>query len=143
MNTPEDEIAIRNLMATYVDAANRRDGEAWKATWVEDAVWELLGNPVECRDNILSLWSQVLETFDFALLIPSSGMFEVNGDHASGHWYLQEHTRNLKGEATSMISRYLDTYTRVEGSWLYQSRAYSVIYTGPADLSGQYIPRQD
>ena len=143
MNTVEDEIALRNLMAKYVDAANRRDGEVWQSTWAQDGVWDLMGNPVQGRDNILAMWTQVLTTFEFALLIPSSGMFEVDGDTATGHWYLQEHTRNTEGVASSMISRYLDTYSRVDGEWLYQSRAYGIIYSGPADLSGQYIPLQD
>ena len=97
MNSVEDEIALRNLMAKYVDAANRRDGDVWQSTWAEDGVWDLMGNPVQGRDNILAMWTQVLTTFEFALLIPSSGMFDVSGDTATGHWYLQEHTRHPPG----------------------------------------------
>jgi uncharacterized protein (TIGR02246 family) len=135
-----DEFALRNLMATYVDAANRRDGAAWSGTWAEDGVWSIMGMDITGRDNIHALWTQVLEGFDFALLIPSSGQFEIDGDTATGHWYLQEHTRTISGDVSTMISRYLDQYCRVDGQWLYQSRAYNVLYSGPADLSGQYTP---
>ena len=45
MTNLEDELALRNLMARYVDAVNRYDADAWIATWAEDGVWNLLGNP--------------------------------------------------------------------------------------------------
>ena len=143
MNSIEDEIALRNLMATYVDAANRRDGELWKSTWAEDGLWRIMGMDVIGRDNIHSLWLQVLETFEFALLIPSSGQFSVDGDSAVGHWYLQEFTRNSEGESTLMVSRYQDSYRRDNGGWLYQSREYSLLCSGATNLSGQIPPQQD
>tara|TARA_R110002072_G_scaffold158723_4_gene309803 strand:+ start:47657 stop:48082 length:426 start_codon:yes stop_codon:yes gene_type:complete len=140
MNSPEDEMALRNLMGRYSDAVNRVDADAWIATWAEDAVWNLLGNPVSGKDNILALWKQMMSSFEFALMLPSTCLFEVDGDTASGHWYLTEYTRDPEGAASTVLSRYTDTYTREEGQWLFQSRDYSFIYNGPADLSGTYTP---
>lgn len=140
MNALEDELALRNLMGRYADAVNRRDADAWVATWAVDGVWNLLGNPVSGRDNILTLWQQMMGSFEFALMLPSSCLFQVNGDTASGHWYLHEYTRDLQGTATTVLSRYLDTYVKQGGQWLFQSRHYSFIYNGPADLSGTYTP---
>jgi ketosteroid isomerase-like protein len=138
MNLIEDELALRNLMARYVDAVNRCDAEAWIATWAEDSVWNLLGNPVQGRDNILALWRQMMGTFEFALLLPSSCLFEVDGDSASGHWYLHEYSRDLQGNRSAIISRYDDSYTRVDGQWLFASRSYHFIYNGPPDLGGEF-----
>jgi ketosteroid isomerase-like protein len=138
MNALEDELALRNLMGRYADAVNRRDADAWVATWATDGVWNLLGNPVSGRDNILALWQQMMASFEFALMLPSSCLFDVSGDTASGHWYLHEYTRDLQGNASTVLSRYLDTYVRQGGQWLFQSRHYSFIYNGPADLSGSY-----
>ena len=140
MNSVEDELALRNLMGRYVDAVFRSDAEAWAATWAEDARWNVVGTDVIGRDNIVGLWQQLMTTFEFALMLPSSSQFEVNGDQASGHYYLQEFTRDTAGESSTLISRYIDTYSRVGGDWLYQSRQYEIIYHGPADLSGNYIP---
>ena len=141
MNTLEDELALRNLMGRYADAVNRRDADAWVATWAADGAWNLLGNPVSGRDNILALWQQMMGSFEFALMLPSSCLFKVEGDTASGHWYLHEYTRDLQGTATTVLSRYLDTYVKQDGDWLFQSRQYSFIYNGPADLSGTYTPQ--
>ena len=140
MNPLQDELALRNLMGRYADAVNRHDADAWIATWAEDGVWNLLGNPVNGRANILALWQQMMGSFEFALMLPSSCLFEIADDTASGHWYLHEYTRDLEGNASTVISRYVDTYVRQNGEWLYQSRDYGFIYNGAADLSGNYSP---
>lgn len=140
MNSIEDESALRNLMARYVDAVNRNDAAAWASTWAADAVWNLLGAPVTGRDNILGLWQQMMSSFEFAIMMPSSCLFDITGDTASGHWYLQEYTRDLEGNGSSVLSRYVDTYVKQDGQWLYQSREYGFIYHGAPDLSGSYTP---
>ncbi len=140
MATVEDEVRLRALMARYIDAVNRRDGEAWINTWAEDASWHLMGQEALGRDNILALWQQMMAGFEFAIMMPSSSLFEVQGDSASGHWYLQEFTRDNEGNAAMVLSRYRDTYSRIDGSWLFQSRDYDVMYFGPSDLSGNFNP---
>ena len=140
MNPVEDELALRNLMARYADAVNRVDAEAWIATWAEDGIWNLLGNPVSGKDNILGLWQQMMGSFEFALMLPSSCLFEVDGETANGHWYLHEYTRDPQGNAITVPSRYQDTYVKQNGQWLYKSRDYGFIYNGAADLSGTYTP---
>ena len=140
MSTLEDEKALESLMARYVDAANRRSGDDWASTWAEDGCWNLMGMEVTGRDNILALWQQVVAGFEFAILMPSSHLFEIDGDAATGHWYLQEFTRDLKGERFAAMSRYTDEYVKVDGEWLFKTRRYDFIYRGPADLSGEYTP---
>jgi len=140
MNNLEDELALRDLMARYVDAVNRYDEAAWVTTWAEDAQWNLLGNPIDGKDNILALWQQMMQSFEFAIMLPSSCHFDVDGDTATGHWYLHEYTRDKEGTSSTILSRYVDTYTKHDGKWLYQSRAYNFIYNGAPDLSGTYTP---
>jgi hypothetical protein len=82
----------------------------------------------------------MMSSFEFALMLPSSCLFEVSGDTASGHWYLHEYTRDPEGNASTVLSRYVDTYVKQDGQWLYKSRDYGFIYNGPADLSGNYTP---
>ena len=140
MHSISDQLALQNLMARYTDAVNRVDAEAWIATWAEDAIWNLLGNPVSGKDDILALWKQMMSSFEFALMLPGSCLFDIAEDKASGHWYLHEYTRDPDGITNTVLSRYLDTYIKKDGQWLYQSRDYGFIYNGPADLSGSYTP---
>jgi ketosteroid isomerase-like protein len=138
MGILEDELALSKLMGRYVDAVNRRDEAAWAATWAEEASWNLLGTEVTGRANIVGLWQQMMAGFEFAIMMPSSHLFDINDDRASGHWYLQEYTRDLEGNGSTVLSRYQDRYTKVSGQWLYQSRDYSILYHGAPDLSGSY-----
>lgn len=138
MSKLEDELALRDLMARYVDAVNRYDADAWIATWADDAVWNLLGNPVEGKDNILALWQQMMGTFDFALMFPNSCLFDIDGDSASGHWYLHEYGRDKEGNGNTILSRYVDTYVKRDGQWLFKSREYGFIYNGAPDMSGSF-----
>ena len=39
----EDEQSIHRLVSRYADAVNRRDEDAWRATWADDGVWYLPG----------------------------------------------------------------------------------------------------
>jgi ketosteroid isomerase-like protein len=139
-NGLEDEIALRNLMAKYTDAVNRYDADSWISCWAKEAVWNLMGTPVEGQQAILGLWQQMMSGFEFALMLPNSCHFEVSGDTAIGRWYLHEYTRDKEGNTSTMLSTYLDEYVRTTGKWLYQKREYSFIYNGPADLSGNYTP---
>ncbi len=140
MNNIAEQQALTNLMARYADGVNRRDGETWLATWAPDASWNLLGNEVIGRDNIYALWQQMMSGFEFAVMMPGSSLFEIAGDSATGHWYLQEFTRDLEGNTGIALSRYQDSYRKIDGEWLYQSRQFTFIYMGPADLSGSYTP---
>ena len=139
-NNLEDEIALRNLMGKYTDAVNRYDADSWISTWAEDASWNLLGTPVEGRDNILGLWQQMMSGFDFAIMMPNSCLFQVDGDSATGHWYLHEYTRDKEGNTMTILSRYEDTYIKEDEQWLFKIRNYSFIYHGGPDLSGTYTP---
>jgi ketosteroid isomerase-like protein len=140
MSSLEDELALRALMARYVDAVNRRDGDTWINTWAEDASWFLMGQEAKGRENILAMWQQMMANFEFAVMMPSSCLFEVEAYFASGHWYLQEFTRDKDGNAANVLSRYRDSYSQIDGQWLFQSRAYDVMYFGATDMSGNFNP---
>lgn len=133
----EDQQALRDLMATYIDAVARDDGETWKNTWDENGCWMLMGNEVRGREAIAGLWQQLMAGFDFALLVPSTCRYDIEGDRARGFWYLQEFTRTTDGQASQLFSRYTDECIRTAEGWRYLSRGYDIIYQGPVDMSGE------
>lgn len=140
LNRFEDQIALRELMAKYTDAVNRHDGTAWISCWAEHAQWDLMGIKVSGKSNILALWKQMMSGFEFVLMMPSSGLMTVSGDTATGHWYLQEYTRDKQGRASTVLSRYVDSYCKENSQWCFQSRQYQTMYNGDANLTGQYMP---
>jgi uncharacterized protein (TIGR02246 family) len=140
MSNPADELAIRQLAAEYIDAVNRYVGEDWIATWADDATWNLMGMEVAGRDAIYELWKGAMSTFEFAFMMLNSGTVNVDGDSASGRWYVTEHIKPKEGDNNLTLGVYDDSYVKRDGKWLFADRRYHVLYQGPADYSAQHNP---
>lgn len=131
-----EQHAIRDLVARYNDAVHRYDEQAWAATWAEDAVWEVGGRRIEGRDNVVEAWLAAMARYDFVALLMHSGHVDIDGDHASGRWYLTEYVHAPDGGFTHMISCYHDTYVKRGGEWQIQSRVYDIAYAGNPPMEG-------
>ncbi len=140
MSNPADELAIRDVVARYIDAVNRFSAEDWIATWADDATWFLMGMEVTGRDNILNLWQGAMGSFEFAIMMLNSGTIEIDGDTASGRWYVTEHTKPREGDAALVLGVYADSYKKVDGQWVFAARRYHVMYQGAADYSAELKP---
>jgi len=140
MSNPADELAIRDLNARYIDAVNRYNKEDWAANWSESATWNLMGMEVAGRDAIVELWTGAMSGFEFAIMMLNSGTIDVDGDTASGRWYVTEHLKPVEGDPNITLGVYDDEYAREDGRWVFARRHYNVIYQGPADYSGNYMP---
>jgi hypothetical protein len=87
-NTVEDELAIRELVSLYADAVNRVDEEQWADTWTENAEWSLPMATVEGKTQIVGLWVQAMSSFEFVAQLVYQGVVEIDGNKATGRWYL-------------------------------------------------------
>lgn len=139
-NSIEDEMAIQDLGARYVDAVNRLDGQAWKATWAENSTWLIMGQEITGRENIFEFWTQTMTMFDFVIMSLNSGTVDIVGDSASGRCYMTEYLCIKDTPPMMTQGVYDDTYIKEDGEWLIASRGYHVLYQGPSDLSGTYEP---
>lgn len=143
-NPVEDELAIRHLVNAYADAVNRVDKDLWASTWAEDGTWELPGaGEFSGRDNIVGLWTQAMGGFQFVAQLIYNGTLEVNGDSATGRWYLAEHLRPQGSDGGMFnIGTYADEYVKVNGEWKFKTRRYHVLYNdeGKGDMTGMINP---
>jgi ketosteroid isomerase-like protein len=129
----EQELAIRDLAARYIDAVNRRDAADWGATWSERGVWEIFGQRVEGRAAIVPFWEAAMAGFPFAFMQLGSGTLELGGaDAASGRWYMTEHLVTADGQALLTLGRYDDRYVREDGAWRFALRTYTMLRQTPA-----------
>ena len=137
--TTDDYVALRQLAERYVDAVNRFDSDAWAATWAPDGEWHL-AEVFTGRENIVARWNAVMASIPNVYMHVYSGVIDtVDGDTASGRWYMGEFL-NLPGGTRSMNSIcYYDTYVRIGGEWHIKTRRFSALYRGPADLSGEFF----
>jgi hypothetical protein len=137
-----DRDEILDLLHRYSDAVCRKDREQWAATWADDAVWDLgKGRFVSGKADIVDLWQRSVDQLNVVVQMMHNGAVSVDGDTATGRWYVSEHLERGNGVLGMLLAWYDDTYVRVNGQWLFASRKLAALYHGPPDLSGGFTPQ--
>lgn len=133
----EDLEAIRTLKHRYLQAADSKDMETFRASFVEDAVCDYgpLGR-FEGREALVEMFASVAlkKTDDGAYAVwdmhhAGHPVITVDGDEATGTWSLrfrQVDTVN-RSETVSGIA-YDDTYRRVDGEWRIATSAIRMLW---------------
>jgi ketosteroid isomerase-like protein len=123
LRTLEDLEEIRTLKARYAAACDDNyNADAIAALFTEDAVWDggALGR-ADGRAAIRRFFSRATEYFPFAIHNVMNPMIEIEGDRASGQWYLlQPATMAKDNQAVWLAAVYHDEYVRVEGGWRFK-----------------------
>jgi ketosteroid isomerase-like protein len=119
----EDIERIKDLKARYAAACdNNYDADAIAALFTEDAIWDggALGK-AEGRERIRRFFRRAPEFFPFAIHNVMNPDIEVEGDRATGRWYLlQPATRADGNRAVWLAAVYNDEYARVGGQWRFK-----------------------
>ncbi|HIF09028.1 MAG TPA: nuclear transport factor 2 family protein [Sneathiellales bacterium] len=109
--------ALKHQYCLYCD--NDYDPEGLASLFTEDGVWDggLFG-VASGRDGIRKFFGETTKVVKFAIHHVTNPMIEVNGDTATGHWYLwQPMVMRDADQALWLAARYNETYRRVDGSW--------------------------
>lgn len=119
----EDIEAIRQLKHRYCAFCDEDyNADKLAPLFTEDAVWD--GGPMgrfEGRDAIHAFFSATTEAVPFAIHHVTNPIIEVEGDVATGHWYLwQPMTFAATGQAIWLAARYEDRYRRHNDEWRFE-----------------------
>ncbi len=119
----EDIEAIKKLKALYCAYCDRGyDADGIASLFTEDAVWDggRFGR-YEGREAIRSFFRGASKIFPFALHQVMNPIIEVQGDRATGKWYLFQPATLAEGnQAVWLAARYEEEYVRVGGQWKFQ-----------------------
>lgn len=139
MSVTDDIVEIQQLVHRYCDAVVQRDEEQWGSTWAVDAVWNLgQGRRVEGRDAIVDLWRTAMQRFPTVFQVAHNNGIHVDGDSATGRFYITESMQLADGGTAALLAYYDDTYTRTPDGWRFASRELTPVYQGPPDLTGTW-----
>ena len=121
IQTLEDIEAIKQLKARYCAGADERDEDAFVGCFTEDASWDggSFGH-YEGRDAIRTFFRAIPDRLSFAVHYVMNPQIEVNGDRASGRWYLLEPCTMLSEGGAQAVwgsARYEEEYVRHNGEW--------------------------
>jgi len=116
---------IRALVERYADAVNRRDAEAYAATWAPDGVWEIRGNRYEGREAILAYWKPLMAGIPWVVQTITNGTVDLDGETARGRWFHTDFAALPDGTKRMALGLYHDSCVRVDGRWLFALRSYT------------------
>ncbi len=120
VQTLEDIEAIKKLKARYCAGADERDEDKFVGCFTEDAVWDG-GNfgHYEGRAAIRDFFGTIPQVLSFAIHYVMNPRIEVNGDTATGAWYLLEPCTMVEGGAQAVwgVAKYEEEYVREDGEW--------------------------
>ena len=124
IQTLEDIEAIKKLKARYCAGADERDEEKFVGCFTEDAIWDggSFGR-YEGREAIQKFFHSIPKILGFAIHYVMNPRIEVNGDKATGNWYLLEPCTMLEGgeQAVWGVAKYEEEYVKVNGEWKMQN----------------------
>ncbi len=122
----EDIEAIRALKVRYCDLCDRGyDADALAELFTEDAVWDggMFGR-YESKRRIHRFFSATGGIVRFARHYVTNSVVDVEGDRASGRWYLLQSATMPDGNVERAVwgsARYDEEYVRTPDGWKFQS----------------------
>ena len=127
-----DRLAIRELYDAYAHCADTRDAEGQKALFTEDTHFVVYMNgegkdPTDDLDGRESLTPvfENLRIYESTMHFNGQSTVAVDGETATGDSYcIAHHLYTEDGTKKLMVAylRYLDAYTKQDGTWLFAER---------------------
>ena len=132
----EDVEAIKRLKARYCAYCDDNyDAENIAGLFVEDAVWDGgIRGKAEGREAIRNFFVNAPNRLPFAVHMVMNPIIEVNGDNATGIWYLFQPCTYAEGNrAVWGSARYDEEYVRVDGVWMFKNLKLTSHFWTPFD----------
>jgi SnoaL-like domain len=134
-----DRLAVLGLVDAYAYCADRRDAAGQMALFTEDTdflVYMDRRNPAPTQHLVgraaLAPVFDELNTYEATMHFNGQSTTVLDGDHALGVTYCLAHHVKVGGSARSLMIvaiRYLDTFVKHDGTWLFSQRTLMVDWT--------------
>ena len=132
----EDIEEIKRLKAIYCAYCDDNyDADAIASLFTEDAIWDGgMRGRAEGREEIRSFFLRAPQRLPFAIHMVMNPVVTVDGDSATGIWYLFQPCTFSDGDrAVWGSARYDEEYVRVDGSWKFKRLKLTSHFWTPFD----------
>jgi hypothetical protein len=141
-----DRLAIRELIEAYAHCADRRDATGQMALFTADThfvVYMNAKNPTPLQElhsrGALAPVFATLNQYDATThFVGQSTILSLSDDQATGQAYCLAHHVTADGDKRRLMVasiRYLDTFAKVDGTWLFSERLLYVDWVDERVLS--------
>ena len=140
-----DRLAIRELIEAYAHCADRRDAKGQMALFTADTHFVVYMNAkdtkptqeLHSRDALAPVFADLNQYNATTHFVGQSTIFTLTGDRATGEAYCLAHHVMGGGKRRLMVAslRYLDTFVKIDGAWLFAERLLYVDWLEERALS--------
>jgi hypothetical protein len=141
-----DRLAVRELIDAYAHCADRRDAKGQMSLFTADTHFVVFMNAkdskptweLRSRDALAPVFADLNQYDATTHFVGQSTIFSLTDEKASGETYcLAHHVTVAEGKRHLMIAslRYLDTFVKHDGAWLFAERRLYVDWTEERALS--------
>ena len=141
-----DRLAIRELIEAYAHCADRRDAKGQMALFTADTRFVVYmdakdpkpSQELHAREALAPVFADLNRYAATMHFVGQSTIFSLNGDRATGEAYCVAHHLTVDGEERRMMVaylRYLDTFVKIDGMWLFAERLLYVDWLEERGLS--------
>jgi hypothetical protein len=128
-----DRLAIRELVEAYAHCADRRDAKGQMALFTADTHFVVYMNAkdptpsqeLHSREALAPVFADLNKYDATTHFVGQSTIFTLTADRATGETYcLAHHITVDAGKRRLMLAslRYLDTFVKIDRSWLFRER---------------------
>ena len=132
-NEAADRLAIRELVEAYAHCADRRDAKGQMSLFTADTHFVVYMNAkdpkpsqeLHSREALAPVFAELNKYDATTHFVGQSTIFTLTDDRATGEAYcLAHHVTVDGGKRRLMLAslRYLDTFVKIDGSWLFAER---------------------
>jgi SnoaL-like domain len=141
-----DRLAIRELVEAYAHCADRRDAKGQMALFTADTHFVVYMNAkdatpsmeLRAREELAPVFADLNKYDATTHFVGQSTIFTLTSDRATGEAYcLAHHVTVEDGKRRLMLAslRYLDTFVKTDGTWLFAERLLYVDWVDEHALS--------
>src|SRR6202048_4383328 len=141
-----DRLAIRELIEAYAHCADRRDTTGQIALFTKDTHFVVYMNAkdpkpsqeLHSREALAPVFAELKKYDATTHFVGQSTIFTLAGDHGTGEAYCLAHHVTVEGEKRRLMLaslRYLDTFVKTDGAWLFSERLLYVDWVADRALS--------
>jgi hypothetical protein len=132
-NEAADRLAIRELIEAYAHCADRRDAEGQMSLFTADTHFVVYMNArdltpsqeLHSREALAPVFAELNKYEATTHFVGQSTIFTLTEDRCTGEAYCLAHHVIVDGGKRRMMLaslRYLDTFVKMDGSWLFAER---------------------
>jgi ketosteroid isomerase-like protein len=141
-----DRLAIRELIEAYAHCADRRDAKGQMSLFTPDTHFVVFMNAkdptpaqeLHSREALAPVFADLNKYDATTHFVGQSTIFTLTSDRATGEAYCMAHHVTVDGGKRRLMLaslRYLDTFVKLDGAWLFSERILYVDWLEERALS--------